>query len=103
VLEKASGRAAESSGSKLALLLHLWLARVCGVESKGGGVEREEIVNDGGSSVDEPLNDLAALVEVVLQVVDMGLGKKTDRRQRRLEVLCCLKKTLDVLLSQETE
>jgi hypothetical protein len=76
VLEKASGRAAKSSAPKLTLLLHLGLTRVCGVECEGGGVEREEVVDDGGSNVDEPLNDLAALVEVVLQVLELGLGKK---------------------------
>jgi hypothetical protein len=66
VLEKASGHATELSASKLALLLHLGLARVYGVESEGDGVEHEELIDDGGGSVDEPLDDVAALVEVVL-------------------------------------
>jgi hypothetical protein len=37
MLEKAFGHACESSASTLALLLHLWLVRVRGVESEGGG------------------------------------------------------------------
>jgi hypothetical protein len=66
VLEKASGHATELSASKLALLLHLGLARVYGVESEGDGVEHEELIDDGGGIIDEPLDDVAALVEVVL-------------------------------------
>jgi hypothetical protein len=113
VREKTSGHAAESSASKRALLLHLVLTRVCEVESEGGGVEHEELVDDGSGDADKPLDDLAALVEVVLQVVDLGLGKNTrieDRESwkctatsRRLWMCCCLRKQKDSLVVIETE
>jgi hypothetical protein len=38
------------------------------------------------------------LVEVVLQVVELGLGKKTRIEDREGWKCCCLKKTLIVLL-----